>query len=443
MKGVFCQGDYLGKFNIIINSSTDSVPLSAFNTKLVSVKTPSTSLDSLEEYIPTAGTNPFATLEANSGYIVFAKEKLTLPNFKSTEYVGQLNFLGDVAGKYTIFHYPFVNSLPISAYNTHLLEVKTPSSSNSVLRTYVPTNDINPFTNFEYDCYYVVKAKSNFTITNPDPSIKAELQVGSINAGESVLGGTTLEGFVDQLIRTIFEPGFVSPSLAASIDLPSVVEVGTTGITLTASFNRGSIVGALVGDIWNIAAAQNFRAGTVSTYALSAGDIRLDNTVTLSDVVIADGTNTFMVSANYLQGPQPLNNRNEAYTLPLPADSMTATVSVTGARKAFYGIDSLGSNGIEIRALQNNTLNPKIGTTFTINIPIGTSSVVFSYPASLRDVSKVVYEEGFYTDVKENFTKTTTVWVSGLNGYHAEQYKTYRYVPIEPFGEEVNYTVTI
>ncbi len=87
-------------------------------------------------------------------------------------------------------------------------------------------------------------------------------------------------------------------------------------------------------------------------------------------------------------------------------------------------------------------LNPSNGTTFTISIPVGAVKVTFAYPASLRDVTSVIYVEGLGADVKGAFTKTL-VDVEGASGYTAISYKVYTFVPVEAFGATATYNVTV
>lgn len=443
MKSIDCFGDYLGKFNLITNDTTSTSRISSYNNELITVKTLSAGRQEFVEHI-VGGINSFTSFIPSSGYIVFAKQPFVLQDFQSESIIPSIQFDGNAQGINTIFRYPFVNSLPISSYNSLLHEVKTTSKDNSILRTYIPTNSINPFTKFEHNQYYLLKAKSNFTIDNPDPSITADLQVGSISAGEVIPGGTKLQEFMEQLLRTIYEPIFVEPTLAAATSLSSTVEVGTTGLVLSALFDRGAIVGSVVGGIWNPLVAQNFRSGPATVLTLNSQNNGTTAWLNLPSYVIADGTNTLVVSATYSVGPQPLNNRNQSFSTPLPGATQQASVSVTGARRAFFGTSIGTINTVNIRNLQGSLLNPQKGSTFTINVPVNATNVVFAYPNTvpLGNVSKVIYIEGLGIDVKENFT-STTVQVSGLNNYMGAEYKVYTYTPVEPFGEEVNYVVTI
>jgi hypothetical protein len=441
MKGVFCQGDYLGKFNLITNDSITFVPLSSIDEKLISVKTLSGNDTTLTEYI-SGQQNDFSILDSLSGYIIFAKQPISFQNFQSETILDKIDFIGSSPSKYTIFRYPFVTSLSISSYNSFIDEVKTTSKDKSILRTYVPSNQINPFEQFEFNNYYLIKVNNNFTINNPDPSITADMQVGSISAGEIVPGGTTLQGFVEQLLKTTFYPTIIDPTLTLQTSLSSIVEVGMYGVTLSAIYNPGSIVGTLIGGIWSNNALQNTRAGEASKYILSGLDNGGDFILEFPVFQVEEGTNTFAATVEYLSGDQPLNNKNQPYLLSLPAGNLSATTSILGKRRAFYGTDLSSADSDGIRLLQNNILNPVKGSVLRINIPLNSIDVCFAYPASLGSVSTVEYIEGLGADVKENFT-LTTIAVSGLNDYTPVNYNVYTYAPVEPFSEAVNYIVTI
>lgn len=172
------------------------------------------------------------------------------------------------------------------------------------------------------------------------------------------------------------------------------------------------------------------------------------NSYTSATAIIQDNSNIFSSTVNYAIGPQPVDSKNVNYSTPLPVGSLTPTVIVTGKRKTFYGLNNSGTTSGNIRSLQSSLLNLSNGSNFTINISAGTTNVVFAYPASLQDVTKVEYVQGLGSDVKTNFIKTT-VNVEGLNGYTAIPYKVYKYTPTGvggvnvPFSQSVTYIVTI
>ena len=108
----------------------------------------------------------------------------------------------------------------------------------------------------------------------------------------------------------------------------------------------------------------------------------------------------------------------------------------------FYDVSKPITNSLEIRSLANKTLNPQNGTSFTINIPVGATSVIFCYPATLRAVTSVTYTELGNANVTDTFTETN-VSVEGANGYIAIPYRCYVYTPSVPFSSSATYVVTI
>lgn len=278
--------------------------------------------------------------------------------------------------------------------------------------------------------------------------VTAALDVGAIDAGETLAAGTTFQQFVESLLVTTFDPTFTAPTANLTDDQPAQLEVGTiTDILLTMVFDRGSIDGDLVAGVWNPAVAQDFRAGAATSYIIDGVNTALVNNRTLVGESIALGANTYNATVNYAEGPQPLDSDGNNFGAPLAAGLINDDVTITGVRAAFYGVSAAvgpaaPANSAEVRALGSTLLNPVDGSTFTINIPIGTTMVVFSYPDTLPAVESVLYVEGFDADVKGNFTETT-VAVEGANAFAAIDYRVYTYIPVEAFDAEATYNVTI
>lgn len=271
--------------------------------------------------------------------------------------------------------------------------------------------------------------------------ITANIAAGGISIGTKIAAGTTMQQFVEKLIVTTYYPTFIDPTLTISTDLGStIVESGTTGATFILTANRGGIVGSYLNSIWNPNTFQDFRAGSVNSYTIN-NQLSLNNEVTLSDLVIEDGTNTFTGSVNFAIGPQPIDSKGNDYSTPLASGDYSSSISIIGARKYFYGLNNAGNSSETIRNLSNSNLSPTNGTTFAISIPSGTTSVVIAYPNTLRDVTSIK-ESAFNVDVKDVFAKTT-VNVEGALGYTSIPYKVYRFQPAEPFGSPVTYTVII
>lgn len=232
--------------------------------------------------------------------------------------------------------------------------------------------------------------------------------VGNLTPGTVIDLGTPLTEVLERLLTTYSNP---KGTLSASV---SAVEAGTVlSATLSATFSQGD-------------------AGPLTSYTLRRNGalVLSETTLTSYSETSRIGEETLSYAASFAHGEGTL-----------PAGTLTATASIQGKRATFYGVDSAAASSAQIRQLPGGVLGAGNGSSFTINIPAGTASVVFAYPATLRDVSVVKHNESNF-DVKEVFT-LTTVNVEGAGGYQAIAYKVYRYVPAAAFTTNNTYTVTI
>lgn len=275
-------------------------------------------------------------------------------------------------------------------------------------------------------------------------SFNSMLEVGNVKPGDTLAEGATFTQIMKQVFLTIFNPTFINPTFTLTASGAGNLESGyeyTVGspLRLTGTYNQGQIRGD--GDPWNPNAVQGVRAGAVDSYIIDGENTGVTNFRDIA-TVIADGANNFTGTVNHLIGPQPLNSNGDPYDAPYAAGLINSSASVTGRRRCFYGVDSLGNTSAAIRALSNSILNPVNGTIFNVNGLLGSTSILFAYPATLRDVTSVMQLGGFEIDIKGAFVKTT-VSVEGLNGYTAIDYKVYRYVPSDPLPSAITYRVTI
>ena len=272
--------------------------------------------------------------------------------------------------------------------------------------------------------------------------ITSMLTVGGISAQTLLLSGTTFTDFVKDLLSTTFYPTLNAPTFSLTSNQAANLECGSTPNTIfTYNFSRGSILGNLVSGIWDPNAWQNYRSGTASNFTIIGVNKGTSNTHT-QVVNILEGSNVFSGSCTFGIGAQPFDSDLQNYSTPYPAGTEIRTVTITGKRKAFYGNSNLATSSALIRSLTSSLLGPVNGSTFTINIPIGATNVVFSYPATLQNVTSVKYVEGLNAEIKDVFTQTI-VSVEGANGYTSINYKVYIYTPVEPFNATATYNVTI
>lgn len=273
--------------------------------------------------------------------------------------------------------------------------------------------------------------------------ITAALEVGGVAPGDVVQEGTTLTALVKQLLLTTFFPSLIAPSASLSINFPSQVEAGYSGnASLTMSFNRGQIRGAVVDGVWNPAAFQNHRAGQVSGFVFNGLDNGTSGHFSIGIVTVGDETLSYSATVSYLQGPQPLDSEGNPYSSPLPAASMTRSASVTGRRRLFFGHSSSADSSDAIRNLQSSSLNPSGGTSFTISVPLGATNVVIAYPGSLRDLSSVVHVEGMNAEISQQFI-SSLLSVAGANGFNPIHYKVFVLTPVAPLESSATFNCTI
>jgi hypothetical protein len=158
---------------------------------------------------------------------------------------------------------------------------------------------------------------------------------------------------------------------------------------------------------------------------------------------IGEETITYNSNMSYLEGPIKLSNLgNPSPGNILAGSKVTNNVAIQGLRKVFYGTDRPVTNSDQVRNLQYSLLGVANGTTFDIFIPMGSTSVSFSYIGTLSPVSSVKYIEGLSAEVKDIFT-LTTVNVTGANGYGITPHKTYNFNFPNPTEKDSTYRVTI
>lgn len=281
-------------------------------------------------------------------------------------------------------------------------------------------------------------------------NLTSDVNVGAITAAQVIPAGTTFQQFVQALLFQVFYPTFTAPSATLSHNLAGAsLEVGFQGVTLTGALNRGAITGRTVNGVWQPSTNQDFRSGAVTNYTILGVNNGTTAAYTSAAALLADGTNTYSGVVSYAAGPQPYDSKFINFSTPLPLGSINVSTTATGVRRAFRLADTnntVPTTSTQVRALSSATntsiLNPALNTIYSIAIPINAARVLFAYPDSMRDVTKIEYLETGNDNVTLQFTKTI-VSVTGLNGNFPTNYKVYSYVPSTPFGAAATFNVTI
>lgn len=248
-----------------------------------------------------------------------------------------------------------------------------------------------------------------------------------------------MSGLLDDAFSQEKNPSITQPTANLTVTGAGAKEAGTNvTIGYTASLTAG-----------------NYQYGpatgiTAKTYSVVFDTQTLDTaTGTFDAVQVIDGFNKSVTATiTYDEGAMPITNKKNEYAAgQIKAGSKSKTTgSVTAYRNTFYG--TLTDKSIALDSAAIRVLTGKSGSTlangskFTITLPAGTQSVVFAYPATLRDVNLVTDTNGLGAAVTSAFTKST-IDVEGANGYSAISYKVYRTDFANPTDTANTYNVTI
>lgn len=265
--------------------------------------------------------------------------------------------------------------------------------------------------------------------------------IGNISSGDTIPEGITFTEWLKMVGQKAIPATYTQPSISIANNggqAAGNVETGTS-ITpkLRATFTKND-AGAL--------SAIKIKQGAteVATGVTSPLDYTASNAI-----VVGDETISFAAEASYAEGG--IKNNNLGQPSPnghIAAGSKTSSAyNITGKRNLFYGtgvgaVPELTSD--VIRGLTNKKLAPANGNQMTINVAVGQQYILFAYPATLRDVTTVKYEETNDATLAQNFTKTLVDVADARGGTNGlMSYKVYAYGMAVPAAAPMTLTVTI
>lgn len=264
------------------------------------------------------------------------------------------------------------------------------------------------------------------------------VSIGSYADGDTMQQGDTITQILTRFAQTSIPPTYIAPTFGITPNNTNVESGTLVTPTIVPTFTQHD-AGALNRYLLELSIDSGVYTSLIDTVALQ--------NYIQSQILVGDGAFlNYRATAYYDEG----ETKNDNLGIPYPATKILAgniqdTLRYTGQRNAFYAADTQVNNPAtsnEIRALAGSRLNPAAGTTFTISIPVGTTRVVFAYPATLRDVSTVKYVELGNAEVKDTF-ELININVEGANEYNAIPYKVYVYKPAVAYGGAATYNVTI
>ena len=242
--------------------------------------------------------------------------------------------------------------------------------------------------------------------------------LGALSEGDIIPVGTDLDSLLELITKKI-----VLPTL--NISGGGNYESGTTiSPKLTISFNQYD--GGPLSKIILYKNGEVNDSSSISPFTYSE-----------ESFIITDETITYKAIAEY-EGTDRIS-----------AGSLEKSVNYSGKRKLFYGtgstdIGEIDIDSVFIRDLDNSKLNPSQGYQFNINVSKGDKYIIFAYPSTIRDVSKVRYEQQNDDNAVTDFNKIL-VDVSDArgNGSGLREYKVYYYIMNVPAVSDMTYVVTL
>ena len=268
-----------------------------------------------------------------------------------------------------------------------------------------------------------------------------------ISNGATIAAGATMDDIVKMLVQKAIPATYSKPTIniVNNGGTSGNVEAGSTVTPkVKATFTKND-----AGDLTAI----SIKEGSTSVASGTTSPLTYNG----EDIVIGDETITFTASANYNAAPVKTNNLGQeskenwfdAGTVESSnyANSNQRQISISGKRNLFYGTgvgDVPTVNSEMVRGLNGTKLNPANGTTFTINVDVGQQYIAFAYPATLRDVNKVIYVESNDSGMAESFAKTTVDVADARGGTNGlMSYKVYTYAMAVPAAAAMTFSVTI
>ncbi len=262
--------------------------------------------------------------------------------------------------------------------------------------------------------------------------------IGALEDGAVIDAGISLDEFIAMICQKAIPATYTAPGVTirtTSGQQPGSYEVGTQ---ITATF-QGIFTKNDAGTLTSIEVVQD---GT-SIKSQAVSPVTTD-AVTFT---LGDGSNVFKARATYGEGP--VKNNNLGQSSPdghiLAGSKESTSISYIGKRNMFYGCgtgDVPAMASADVRALSGKKLAPANGNVVNIALEAGQQWVCFAYPATLRDVTEVMYVETNDTGMAPNFTKTL-VSVEGANGASGIDYKVYTYGMASPARANMTFKVTI
>lgn len=192
-------------------------------------------------------------------------------------------------------------------------------------------------------------------------------------------------------------------------------------------------------------------AGAVTKYKVFKGEevVKEDNNI-VSDYAGTEsfkltGNITYKAEVSYAEGAIKLDILGRQHSQGrIPANTISKTIDIIAARASWGCVfDSAATPTIDaIRGKDVTSIGLTAGSTIRAVATATTKTVVFAYPADLKECSKIRYEE-INDDHNESEFKCIELDIPDKSRENATKYRVYYYTALVPFGSTATFTLTI
>lgn len=303
------------------------------------------------------------------------------------------------------------------------------------------TDDLSNIYTVEADGKKLVASRQgeNLIVTQDDIEVMG-MDFGNLKNGQVIPKDTSLTDILKMLVQKQVPASYTAPKVAIANNsgtAPGNYEVGTTISPIVRSTFTQNDAGAITNHV--------IKKNGVSVHEEVANVVNF----TVDPFVLGDANVAISSSASYAEGVIKDDNFGE----PSPNGHITAgtvnssNLTYVAKRKCFYGtgtgtLPSLTSDFV--RGLSKNVLGVAAGSKVTINLAVGEQYAVIAYPASIRDINQIKYEETNDIGFVSSFNKNTLQVADARGGSNGlMQYKVYVFTMAKGAGAKMTFSVTI
>lgn len=263
------------------------------------------------------------------------------------------------------------------------------------------------------------------TILDEDFTVTG-VSIGQATDKKVYKSGTNVLQMVKDMLTNRIIPTYKKPTISFTSSISSCERGATISPTLRLSYTQND-------------------GGDATSYQILDGSnvIGTNVQVILSNIVMSYDK-SYSAKVNYSAGAIKYDNLGEPAPGNIPAGTLTANLTIKTLYPCFAYCSSspIEPDSDSIRATSPYKLGPAKGNQIRLVTSEDTRLVVFAYPATLGECSKIRYDDLNDDNSKSIFTMTRLSIVDA-GGLNPETFIVYYYIPLIAFGSKATFIMTI